>query len=558
MCKNRGHFLIGAALALTSLLVACGGGHVVPRSPGAAKTSTMPRSASVSQSSVPNLFAQAVGKNLSPSDIDQYIASSVQGNDRSKLRNLMELLPPNMRGDVVYYDGARAISNNPAVLPNIQILPPKAATASAAAVRMGQMTSQARRSMTAGYCSPPDPYYGSGPYVREVGNCGFTSGWGIVNLECNSSHFYSNVDGFPNYQDNKEGGYMYFELTNSYTSPSMLSEGGIFTQYGVYGEYDIDPYITSNLGTLNNNGARYTCGTYIGVMSGLVYTAPGSQPYYYVAAGTISGYNPSYAWQSTETVTMSNAAWIFEPAPGTGYQWGINSVGLDAPCMQCAITKITSIADKGGTDIWDNSYFGVDPSTGQNAVYWPEIVFGVWSGCVSGGTSPPSNCTLKYSPDSSKWYAGPEIYPQPVGTAEPDAQSSFFQANGGWVYQSYDSVTAAFPSIGPGVLRRPAGAFPAPTPGPICTADSSGLCAVNTTNENLQRCYVEVWDSMLQDYVPRPRPYYSQSVYAVYRSTSLQSLATRTITKDQDGCAITSTSWSPAEPRVTYNDPYLP
>ena len=164
----------------------------------------------------------------------------------------------------------------------------------------------------------------------------------------------------------------------------------------------------------------------------------------------------------------------------------------------------------------------------------------------------------EYSPDSTKWYAGQEVYPRPVGTAAPDAQSSFVQANGGWVYQSYDSVTAAPPSVGPGALRSPAGAFLAPTPGPVCTADSYGLCALNTAKVDLQTCYVTVWDSKIQDYIQQPRPYYAQYVYAVYRSTSLQSLATETITKNQDGCAITNTSWSPAEPRVTYNDPNLP
>ncbi len=302
------------------------------------------------------MFARALGKSLSSTDIDQYIDSAVQGADREKLRSLMALLPPNMRGDVIYYDGARVISNNPAVLPYAKNLSPKV-MGSVQQHSQSEMQSQSRRLMMAGSCSPPDPYPGSGPYVREVGNCGFTSGWGIVNLECNSSHFYDNVDLFPNSQDNREGGYMYFELANTNTSLSTLSEGGIFTQYDISGENDIDPYITSDVGTIQSGSARYSCGTYIGVMSGLVFTGVGSQPYYYVAAGTIPGYNPSGAWQSSETVTMSNAAWIFVPAFGssTSYNWGVNSAGLQTPCMRCSISKVTSIADKGGTDIWDSS-----------------------------------------------------------------------------------------------------------------------------------------------------------------------------------------------------------
>jgi hypothetical protein len=85
-----------------------------------------------------------------------------------------------------------------------------------------------------------------------------------------------------------------------------------------------------------------------------------------------------------------------------------------------------------------------------------------------------------------------------------------------------------------------------------------GLCAVSTnTVRNNSECEYEVWDSKIQDYVTRIRWGFNYT-YAVYQGIVLKSLAQKDVQYTGSSCTTQSATWSPAEPRVTYNDPNLP
>lgn len=146
--------------------------------------------------SVPNVFEQARGLNLSPSDFDVYIDPSVQGADRQLAEQLLAYMPANQRGDFVYFDAnGRLVSNNPALLKYVSVSQTKRAATTQT------MQSNARgivRPMDySSPCSPPNPpEVTGGAYVRQVSQCGFTAGDAFVNVPCGYSSFQTGDVGF--------------------------------------------------------------------------------------------------------------------------------------------------------------------------------------------------------------------------------------------------------------------------------------------------------------------------------------------------------------------------
>lgn len=229
---------------------------------------------------VKSRFAAAVNQLLvSDSDFDRYIDSNIVGRDRLLARRLMRLMPPGQRGDFVYYDGNHVVSNNTALL----------ATALISSAPFRRQSPQRRRAagiglsmlarpMSAGGCSPPDPYGGTGPYARMVSNCGFSGGWSIVNLPC----------GETNLTQASDYGYMYLELRDQ---AAALYEAGLFVPSYLGGEDQINPYLSATLGlSLNNNSARYTCGSDLAILSGLI-PVPNQEPMFMAEMGNVPGWN---------------------------------------------------------------------------------------------------------------------------------------------------------------------------------------------------------------------------------------------------------------------------
>jgi hypothetical protein len=523
---------VAAIAFIAFLLSACSPGPLQSFIPGGKSGSASSHVASDLQAApqVPNVFARAVGMKLDDGGIDSYIDASIVGADRKLAHALMKLMPANRRGDFAYYDGKRILSNNPALLPYLTLTAKHANFAMTSRPMQSSVSgATSRKPAGVGSCSPPDPYIGSGPYVREVGNCGFTGGWSIVNLTCGTTLLNTPYS---------ENGFMYMEerATNG-----AFYEGGMFTRTGTQGSYDINPYISGNFNMqLNNSGARYTCGTDIGLMFGPVYPQTGEPSMMYVAIGTIPNYNPANAWQPTEEVQMQNAAWLYIAAPSGLNQPGTDNTGIPTPCMQCAVTKVTSIGDTGG-DIFDGSTFGIDLQ-GNLAVHWEEVTFGNWQSDCSG-----SLCTLAYSTNQSYWYAGKEAYPN-----DYDGQADFNPA--GAVWESWDGIVANPGSI-LGTKRSPRGSFVVPAP-PKCTPDSYGYCVAETGGPGLSEqwvgCMEGTYGVTTQQLVGETWYYIQNSrgalMYAAYKAD------------DPNGAANCGDPpyWSPQEPRVQFNDPNLP
>ncbi len=221
---------------------------------------------------VPNVFETARGRQLTDRDLDVYIARSVTGSDRVLAHKIMAMMPANERGDFVYSSlSGHLVSNNPALLPYIQL------TIRESSRNGASSWSRTARTNTLGriqpfqvtQCSLPDPPTGGtgagGAYVRQVSYCGFTTGFGFVNVPCGYTYFANSGD----------VGYLYFALKGASGSET---EGGL--QYNNDGS--VQPHLVSTIfgdktTSMNNYGAHYGCGMNLGVFSGA--TSDGSMTY---------------------------------------------------------------------------------------------------------------------------------------------------------------------------------------------------------------------------------------------------------------------------------------
>lgn len=432
----------------------------------------------------------------------------------------------------------RIISNNAQLLAYAKLTITPGQTTSVRR-HIGVNAQGARQAMDfADACSPTNPYYGSGPYVRQVSKCGFSAGWAFLKIPCGTTSL-----------NNRDNGYAYFEVTAPANANHI--EGGVFTPDGT----TLDPYlrsdaISTNGGyeTLTNSTARFTCNEQIAIWHGLTNSVP---EYSFTEVGDASQWDPYTVWVDNQVVTLGNAAWLFGPVPSSFSKalGGSDGAGFLAPCLQCSISQVTSIAQDptttGGTWNADASEFGIDVN-GNNAIQWLQVGFGNWaSNCTQGTTL----CTFDVSRDPLAYYGGTQAYPN------SEVSGSNAGATGYGPYETVDGIQAYG---GLGMVRQADIAISEPLPPPPCTLDAMGMCAQITSENTTEICYVEVWDRYIEDYKPSPRPYYANTVYAVYRSNHQLEIATKTISKDQEGCATISTSWSPSEPRITYNDASLP
>lgn len=484
--------------------------------------------------SVPNVFAAARGKALKDSDLDQFITAPLSASDRAIAHQLMNFMPPDQRGDFLYMtsDG-RVISNNAALLEYAHVASSPSGTVMTLARRKAA-TSGVRRAMDySSSCSPTDPYAGTGPYTRQVSGCGFSAGWAFLKIPCGTTTL-----------NQGDYGYTYFEITGP--SNSSHIEGGMFTPDGT----TFDPYlrsdaISANNGyeTLTNSAARYPCDEQMAIFHGVTNTVP---DYSYTQVGDASQYDPYTAWVDSQTITLSNAAWLFGPVPSSIAGAGTDAAGYMSPCMNCSISQVTALAQPYANGSWnaDASEFGID-SNGNNAIQWLQVAFGNWDTDCQPGTS---LCTFHASSDPFVYYGGSQAYPD--GNV---AGSNFNPTN----YGPYETVDGIQAYGGLSSSRAADIAISEPLPPPPCTLDSDGMCAVNTQSVSAQ-CTIEVMDPKTRTMEKRYVTYTNKSVYATYRSSTLLGLATKTTNEPYNGCTPITTNWSPAEPRVTYNDANLP
>jgi hypothetical protein len=524
--RGRRCVIIAALFALGGC--SHGGGHVVP----AAQTSAQSAAqipALASNAPVRNIFEAARNKTLRDADLDKYIDPSVNGADRVLARKLMRIMPPNQRGDFVWFDPATGhrVSNNSALLAATAVGPrlhlPKTTPAIASSVQKRHVRDYSNP------CGPDQPHEGTGPYGRMLSKCGFTGGIGFVNVECNMTFLNSG-----------DQGNLYFELTNG---PGITSEGGL--QYN--SDSSVQPYIAGLSQQLYGYTNKYTCGQDLGIYYGEVY----GQNVVFVEIGNVpSSYDPRRFWSGAQYIALNNAAWRFEPSPTAFYNsHGADAAGVPSPCMNCAIAKVTSIAQHGDHD--DGSYFGVDIVNDLDAIHWMQVGFGNWlnDGCGQ----PNQNCTLEYASSQSVYFGGPQEYygnsgdPDVVDVQGPDP-SGF----GPW--ETYDGIWlpgGAFASVG----RHPMGAFTSPLP-PTCAPDSYGDCVAQSGGAPL---HDETVACSIGNYPAQNTFQVGQQWWYIKNSHGgLQFYSYNGVDTSVPVDCGDVPYWSPAEPKTDLNDPNLP
>lgn len=460
-------------------------------------------------------------------------------------------MPPNLRGDFIYVGppGYHVMSNNPTLLKYVSF---------GAAVQRNAPQGQVPAKTTAplkkkwsysSSCSPPDPPRDGngnpnprGAYVRQVSQCGFTAAWAFVNVPCGNTMFAAQNG------QQVDAGFLYFEIRGSQGS---LTEGGL--QYNRDNDpLGIQPYVAAPTGrpTLNNGTAKYGCGQDLGILHGITadakytYTAIGQVP-----AGVCS---PETNFCNGNTFQFNNQAWIFQPAYGD-ILYSANArdrAGNVSPCIQCSITKVTSIAQTQTQDYQiDGSYFGLNFGASQPMIHWMQVAFGEWESDCTPGTS---LCTFDYSADPTIYYGGTQNYPNDL--VAQDILSPF----GFGPYESFASIDL---SCGGCQRSKPAAAFREPPPPLPCTADSQGNCTLLQARTVTSSCNTG-WTGI------HGQPVFEHGytvVYSVYRkgypAHYLETSSdTERLTAPQNppGHCTKQSFWSPGEPRVQYGDPNLP
>ena len=523
-----------SAIAILVALAGCShGGKVVPAQTSA---QSVGQSALASNAALPNIFEAARNKKLRDADLDAYIDPSVTGADRALAHKLMRIMPPNQRGDFVWFDPATGhrVSNNAALLAATRVGPrlqaPKAAPAVSSTSSSQRRNVRSNISPYSNPCGPDQPHEGTGPYGRILSKCGFTGGIGFVNVQCNSSFFNSGDEG-----------QLYFELTNG---PGITSEGGL--QYN--SDSSIQPYIAGLSQQLYGYTNHYACGQDLGIFYGEVY----GQNVVFVEVGQVpSSYNPRQFWSGSQFIALNNAGWRFEPSPSAFYSsHNTDAAGVPTPCMNCAIAKVTSIAQHGDSD--DGSYFGVDLQNYYSTIHWMQVGFGNWlnDGCGQ----PNQNCTLEYASNQNVYVGGPQEYYGKSGDSNVvDVQGPDSSGFGPW--ETYDSIWLPGGGLASAV-RRPLGAFTSPLP-PTCAPDSYGACVAQSGGAPLHdesvACSVGNYTSGNTFQVGQ-QWWYIRNAQGGLRYYSYNGVNT---SKPDVDCGATP-YWSPAEPKTDLNDPNLP
>jgi hypothetical protein len=376
-----------------AMTAACsGGGHPLPRGGSNLGSPQLPQAAP----HVSPLFERANTLKLSDQDLDRYIDAPLSASQRKLAHHFMSIMPANKRGDFVYVDPQnRVLSNRAAMMDGSGVTvtternTPQRIAASSAGRRARDYSSP---------CSPPHPFAGTGPYIRQVSQCGFTAAIGYVTVGCLSSYVGAT---------NK--GYTYMELRGS---QGTLTEGGL--QYNT--DSSIQPYHRSpNVGPdtqyMTNNSVHYTCGQAIGIMQGIT----PDDNYSFTGVG-VPAKSPAQYYLSPN-VTWNSASWHYfaRQYDMTG-QW-TDPAGMTTPCQNCSISRVTAIGQT-FQNFSDGTRFGIYDTSTQRLlqVHWEQVSMGELVQPCDERNTGSTTCSIKFNTDYRSWFGGYQIY---------DAQHAF-------------------------------------------------------------------------------------------------------------------------------------
>jgi len=375
---------------MLSQMTACG-----QRSLGALPGSGSLKDQSIGRGST-GLFEFANHKKLKDKDLDSYIDTPLSPADRKIAHKLLAMMPENKRGDFVYVDSPMHIISNSASLLAGEHYESLARPASDVlhSTRVATSTRSAKDYQSS--CSPPHPFTGSGPYIRAVSRCGYTGAIGYVEVPCNTSNLLP-----------YEKGNTYFELRGSQGS---LTEGGL--QYN--SDTSIQPYHRSPQGYDNgqytNATRHYSCtDRAIGIMSGI--TPDGI--YSFTAVG-LPTTQPDGTYLSPNS-TWIHAAWHYFNRQSDMIGFGSDPSMMPTPCVNCSISRVTSLAQQGRDFFPDPGYFGIGTIPGTTnralAIHWHQVTMGQLYQPCDESQSSSTTCSLRFNTDYALWFGGYQFYP---------------------------------------------------------------------------------------------------------------------------------------------------
>ncbi|HEY0381088.1 MAG TPA: hypothetical protein VGC72_02705 [Candidatus Elarobacter sp.] len=503
---------------------------------------------------MPTLFDKARRKQLQSKDYDSYIDPGVSASDRTIARRLMALMPPNERGDFLFYDDrtGRVISNNLRLAQRAAIqkgVLPKSPIGASGGAQSGTASSSNRSTHSIwpySGCSPPFKP-GSGPYLRMVSKCGFAGGIGFVNIGCNSSQMYEG-----------DSGNVYLEVTNNTSAGGGLIEGGLsyLTDYydvGNAANTGVVPYYRSTYlnqyTNMNNGGFHYNCGEDMVIAHGVVNgTTPGAEMLTYTfTAQTPNNFSPFSWWAGAVYHDWINPVWGFFRAPAV---WNtpntLDAAHVPTPCSGCSIATVTTIAQR-GQDKDDGSYFG-ETFNGQT-IHWMQVGFGEWlTGCGPNA----SVCYIAASHNRNIYYGGEQVW-NGNGTAVHWSGPRDL-TYGPW--ETSDGLaTHSSPYFNNGI--RPASAFSSVVP-PDCAVDGYGYCVAQTAGPGFHQDTVMC---MAGNYNASMGPVNVgwQSFWINSSTGVLQQFTHHAFDDPNMGYDCSwGDYWDPAEPNSYYGDPNLP
>jgi hypothetical protein len=543
----------GAVLVLLALSACSHAGSrssTIPRATGS--QGALARGAAAKTWRAPDFndtFSIARNKLLKDADLDQYIDSSVNGADRKLAKRLMRLMPPSMRGDFVYVDGKRIISNNASLPKYVKFDAPRGPQVVARdAQSAARAPDAARRPMyTANNACGPAPSH-SGPYIRYISKCKYAGAIGIVKIDCNSTGGpYMGAGG-------DDSGNAYFNVTKGYGRTQQASaEGGLVwlgDQPASDGTGGIEPYVRYNgYPSWRNGSIHYGCGQDLIIAHGLVY---GQNQFYTFIGQLPSNFNENAYWAGT-VYNFVNVTWMFYPTQGDfqNLTTDTDNAGVPSPCNVCAITRETTIGQNNG-EANDGSYFGAD--SGVEAlvgVHWEQVAFGNWlSTCGQHNV-----CPLGYSTNFNTYFdpsSGIETYVGNGGNNPWEvAQTVGPIASGFGPWETFDGIALPY-SPEYDSVRRASGSFTSATP-PSCTHDAQGNCVAFSTGGFSQtdvQCTMGTYPVTMEGVTVGQQDFY------VLNSANTLRAYSHIIEYDSD-CGQED-YWAPSEPRVTFGDPNLP
>lgn len=213
--------------------------------------------------------------------------------------------------------------------------------------------------------------------------------------------------------------------------------------------------------------------------------------------------------------------------------------------MFCSVGRMFTIAQNAGTPTNDGSCFGA--CQGVPTARWDEVVMGeIVSPCANNPGSPPSaTCTIEY-PSNGMWQNGANY------SCDGETWSEYNQQDG------LEGINTSHPGCSTTNASQKAFKAPLPlAPSSPCTADSKSFCSIQMSKTQSGACdtgFKNVHGGEIMVYA------YTTSYDTFKQSAMLEFQGTATEEQSVPSykpCTIT-TRWSPAEPRVTYNDPNLP